>query len=537
MKTGNNPYNISEKYRQPAYIMLLIIITLITFCNSFYHDFAWEDERDIINNPYIRSLSAENLNQILFKKYDTSIYQPVSGITTLFAYQLWELNAMYYHIWNVVIYIINVILIYFFILSITKNREKSFLTSLFFSVHPIHSEVVSAIFGSCYIYSFIFLMMSFLCFIKYVRSEEKKIFYYILSIFLYFISIMTKEYGLALFPLFMLYDFTFVNELNLKNLSKRYKLYIPFIAISIFSLYTFMNFTTRVHAVSGLSRFFHFLMDIEIFTVFYLKNLIYPYGLNPMYNIKGLYLSFLILSICAFLLIIFSLIITWKRAKDIFYFIIWLIIALVPYTHFILPVTYVAADRYIYVASLSFCFFLSLIITGLYNFREKRIYKIISLSFFILITIWYMTLTVSQNRIWKNSTVLWTYVTELDPEYKDNGLSLKFMGDTYFKSRDMENAIKYYEKSLNYNEKDGNLIFSLGIAYMAKGDYNKAVDYLGKAKKIDPSNILIYNNLAVIYIKNGLYDKAVEEYKKSLEFDPQQEDVKENLHMLLKSEP
>ncbi|MEQ8224971.1 MAG: hypothetical protein ABRQ37_21820, partial [Candidatus Eremiobacterota bacterium] len=187
MKTENNSYIISEKYRNPAYIMLLIIITLITFCNSFYHDFAWEDERDIINNPYIRNMSAENFNQILFKKYDTSIYQPVSGLTTLFAYQLWGLNPVYYHIWNVVIYIINIILIYFFILSITKNREKSFLTSLFFSIHPIHSEVVSAIFGSCYIYSFIFLMMSFLCFIKYTGSEEKKI-YYILSIFLYFIS-------------------------------------------------------------------------------------------------------------------------------------------------------------------------------------------------------------------------------------------------------------------------------------------------------------------------------------------------------------
>ncbi|MEQ8190834.1 MAG: tetratricopeptide repeat protein, partial [Candidatus Eremiobacterota bacterium] len=327
-----------------------------------------------------------------------------------------------------------------------------------------------------------------------------------------------------------------VNELNLKNLSKRYKLYIPFIAISILSLYIFMHFTTRVQPFSGLSRFFHFLMDIEIFTVFYLKNLIYPYGLNPMYNIKGLYLSFLILSICVFLLIIFSLIITWKRAKDIFYFIIWLIIALVPYTHFILPVTYVAADRYIYVASLSFCFFLSLIITGLYNFREKRIYKIISVSFFILITIWYMTLTVSQNRIWKNSMVLWTYVTELDPEYKDNGLSLHFMGNVYFKSSDMENAIKYYEKALSYDEKNGNLIFSLGIACMAKGDYNKAIDYLEKAKKIDPSNFSIYNNLALIYSKKKLYDKAAEEYKKSLEFNPEQPDVKENLNMLLKSE-
>jgi len=514
--------------------MLLIIITLITFCNSFYHDFAWEDERDIINNPYIRKMSAENFNQILFKKYDTSIYQPVSGITTLFAYQLWGLNPMYYHIWNVVIYIINIILIYFFILSITKNREKSFLTSLFFSVHPIHSEVVSAIFGSCYIYSFIFLIMSFLCFIKYTGAEEKKI-YYILSIFLYFISIMTKEYGLALFPLFILYDFSFVKEVNLKNISKRYKLYIPFIAISIFSLYIFMHFTTRVHAVSGLSPFFHFLMDIEIFTVFYLRNLIYPYGLNPMYNIKGLYLSFLILSTCVFLLIIFSLIITWKRSKDIFYFIIWMIIALVPYTHFILPVTYVAADRYIYVASLSFCFFLSLIITGLYN-REKRIYKIISVSFFILITIWYMTLTVSQNRVWKNSMVLWTYVTELAPEYKDNGLSLKFMGDTYFKASDMDNAMKYYEKALSYDEKNGNLIFSLGIACMAKGDYNKAIDYLEKAKQIDPSNFSIYNNLALIYTKKRLYDKAAEEYKKSLEFNPQQPDVKENLNMLLKSE-
>lgn len=533
MKIENNSYNILEKYKQPAYIILLIIITLITFCNSFYHDFAWEDERDIINNPYIRNLSAENLNHILFQKFDMSIYQPVSALTSLIAYQLWGLNPMYYHICNVIIYIINIILIYFFILSITKSREKSFITSLFFSLHPIHSEVVSAIFGNCYIYSFIFLMMSFLCFSKYIRSEEKKIFY-ILSVLLYFISIMTKEYGLVLFPLFILYDFSFVHELNLKNISKRYKLYIPFIIISIFSLYIFMHFTTRVKSISGLSRFFHFLMDIEIFTVFYLRNLIYPVGLNPMYNIKGLYLSYLVLSICVFLLIILSLIITWKRTKDIFYFIMWLIIALIPYTHFILPVTYVAADRYIYVASLSFCFFLSLLIIKIYNFKGERIYKIISVSFFIIITIWYMTVTISQNRIWKNSTVLWTYVTELDSTYKDNGLSLTFMGDTYLKANDMDNAIKYYEKALYYNENNADVVLSLGIACMAKGDYNKAIDNLEKAKKMNPSNILIYNNLAIIYIQKGLYNKAAEEYRTSLEIDPKQAEVRQNLNILLK---
>ena len=499
---------------------------MITFYNTCHNGFVWDDERNIVNNRYLRDFSVKNLKNILLFSYDGSI-QPVKSLSYFIQYHFWALNPLPYHIWNIMLYILNIILIYFLIRHIAGSSEISLITCLLFSVHPLHSEIVAALFGKEYIYAFIFFLSSLLLFIKYLNNQEQKILY-ILSVISYLMSIMSKEFALTLFPLFILYDFSFVTTPGFKHFYRRFKLYIPFILSSLLFLYILMTSTERVKSVSGLSPMFNFLMDLEIFTVFYIKKLLYPVRLNPMYNIKGLYLTYMIMSLSIFLLIFLSLIISWKKSKSVFYFTMWFLTGLAAHSHFIIAVTFVAADRYIYFSSLAFCFFLSLLIVHI--FRKGR--KFLSISLMIVIMAIYINITVSQNRKWENNIILWTYVTSFEDDYKDNCLAFTYLANAYLQNRDIDKAIECYEKALNYSKDNYRLKLKLGLAYLEKGDYDRAASNLEEAKKLGKTEV--YNNLAIAYFKKGLKDKAVETYRKSLEIDPEQVDIKKNLNILLK---
>jgi tetratricopeptide (TPR) repeat protein len=517
------------------YIIILIIVTFIVFYNTFYNGFLWDDNNNIINNPFLVSPSWENLKYTFFNKYGGSIL-PVKLIAYLIKYRLWKLNPLPYHIWNVILYIINIILIYILILNINKSPEIALVTSLLFSLHPIHSEVVAALSGGEYLYAFAFFLSSLIIFSKYICEASKNSFYY-LSLLLYTMSILSKDFPVTLFPLFMIYDFCFISKLTLKSVREKILIYIPFIIIPSVFLYISMFFTSRVKHISGLSILYHFLMDLQIITLFYIKNLFYPSGLNPMYNIRFIYMSLLILSTGLFIIILLLLILSWKTSKEFFFFLMFFIFSIVPYTHFIVKANIVAADRYIYAGSLSFCYFLALILFKIYRFKDKRICKLLSVCLLTVLLVSYTTITISQNRKWENEMILWTYVTGLDEKYKDNALAFTYLGDAYLKDKDLDNAIKYYEKALSYTEGDNqNLRLILGLAYMDKGDYDKAIDNLEKGKKLERKNIFIHNNLAIAYSHRKLYDKAIEEYKRSLKINPEQSDVKKNLEILLSGE-
>ena len=96
-----------------------------------------------------------------------------------------------------------------------------------------------------------------------------------------------------------------------------------------------------------------------------------------------------------------------------------------------------------------------------------------------------------------------------------------------------EEAVKYYEKSIEINERildksDPALATSynnIALAYNDMGDYSKALEYYEKSIEIDertldkndPNLATSYNNIALVYNNMDEYLKALEYYKKSIE--------------------
>src|SRR5262249_17712029 len=62
------------------------------------------------------------------------------------------------------------------------------------------------------------------------------------------------------------------------------------------------------------------------------------------------------------------------------------------------------------------------------------------------------------------------------------------LGVSYTNSGDIDNAIKYFQKSVTVDPKFSDGYFQLAVSYIAKNDNNKAVEYFKKVIEIDPGS-------------------------------------------------
>ena len=83
-----------------------------------------------------------------------------------------------------------------------------------------------------------------------------------------------------------------------------------------------------------------------------------------------------------------------------------------------------------------------------------------------------------------------------------------------------DNAILYYQKSIEIDPDLATAFGNMGLAYSDKGNYNKAIECYQKVIKIDPDDAKAYVNMGNAYGYKGNYDKAIECYQKAIEINP-----------------
>jgi hypothetical protein len=118
--------NIKSSY---CYI-LIAIVTLIVFFNTFQNDFVFDDESVVQNNTSITSLS--NIPKYFtgeegFHKVIGKYYRPIVSATYAIDYALYGLSPKGFHITNVIIHLIASLLLFkIFSLLFRKIKIRKF---------------------------------------------------------------------------------------------------------------------------------------------------------------------------------------------------------------------------------------------------------------------------------------------------------------------------------------------------------------------------------------------------------------------------
>ena len=102
---------------------------------------------------------------------------------------------------------------------------------------------------------------------------------------------------------------------------------------------------------------------------------------------------------------------------------------------------------------------------------------------------------------------------EKDPQYQYN------LGLFYLNNNNLDEAIKYFNKSLALNPKNHLAWNALGLAQSMKANFEASIQAFQKALETNPQFSEAHNNLGTIYFELGQYEKAESEYRKAL-LDP-----------------
>ncbi len=164
---------LSEKKFTLLSIFLLILITFISYSNSFQAEFVFDDFYSIARNANIKNLN-------LTKIYQWSPTRFLTNLTFALNYHFSGLYSSVYHQTNFFIHLVNVIIVYFLINLIIKLgnifQKNHFMKNAFplsvaliFAVHPIQTQAVTYI-SQCYtILASLFYLLT-LCF--YLKSIQ-----------------------------------------------------------------------------------------------------------------------------------------------------------------------------------------------------------------------------------------------------------------------------------------------------------------------------------------------------------------------------
>ncbi|RKY85280.1 hypothetical protein DRQ09_07510 [candidate division KSB1 bacterium] len=115
---------------------------------------------------------------------------------------------------------------------------------------------------------------------------------------------------------------------------------------------------------------------------------------------------------------------------------------------------------------------------------------------------------------------------------KENHLNYFNLGLFYERTGKKKKALEYYQRSIDLNDKDPQILFYFGTFLLNSGKINEAKEFLQRAGEISPQTPEIWNNLAVANIKQGNYQQAIGAFEKMLAINPSDNTVKRRIASL-----
>ncbi|HJN56536.1 MAG TPA: tetratricopeptide repeat protein [Candidatus Woesearchaeota archaeon] len=547
-------------------VLLIILLSIISYFNIFQNEFVWDDHDFILDNPDIRSFS----NIPLFFTGDVDgLYRPLRSFHYTFVYSIAGKNEFLYHFNSLFFHMLISILVFFIIYEITNKRSISLIASLIFAAHPIHTGRVTNITAGFDLFGIFFMILSFYLYVKFSKFNKKK--YFLFSLLFFIIALFASEEAITLPLLIVLYGFCFNKEMfkNIKNnIIKNYSAF--FIAALLYVILRFFALGIRGRMEEYLAGSFYLTMLTMLKAyVYYIHLLIFPINLTLFHDIKiaGSFFNFNVL--ISFFILVIVLILTLKFYKNriLFFSVFWFFIALIPMSN-ILSLQVFMAERYLYVPSIGFSLLLSYFLFSIYNIKlknleQRKILRYGVVVFIILLLGFYALRTIDRNADFKNNLTLWSKTVKTSPnnskahnnlgftyehlgegkkaleEFEiavklrpDNFKALTNLGAVYANLKRYNESVFVLEKAIEIRQYD-RTYDKLGLVYVEIGDEENAIEQFNEAIKINPRYAKAHNDLGTVYGRIGEFDLALEEFNTAIKIDKDYADAYYNLGILL----
>lgn len=493
------------------YLLFLIIPVLILFYDTINYKILDWDDSIYLSNPDIKNLNIINI----FSTVYFGNYHPVTTMTQAFLLKAGNGNSEVFHLFNLILHILNSILVFTLFKKFAFNNSFSYLIALIFAIHPMHLESVLWISaGKDLIFSF-FYLLALIFYIKAlmlsnIKYSKKLYLTKLIYVFIFFIlSLLSKSMAITMPFILLLCDYYYGKKIDLSAIKEK----IPFFILSfVFAVITI--YSQRIATDTNLDMETYNIVEriiiiskailLYIFKVFIPINLsaIHPYPNN---------LNFSDYFYPAFLLLLLLLILKIKQnKKDLIFGILFFIITISLVLQIIPFGNSFISERYTYIPYLGIFFLLAKYIA--YYIKKHNIIKLFITLFGSLWIIFLFYKSYKHKENWKDDIKVFSRVLEVYPK---SSLASYNRGNQYYKTKDYKKAISDYNKALEFKPEYFAAKFNRAATKMQIKDYSGAIKDYKQLSILNPNNNLIYFNLALCYFYINNKEEACKNWEKA----------------------
>ncbi len=514
-------------------ILLLIIVTFGVYANSINNEFVWDDTHLIVNNPHIKNVNfipklfASDLYQNASRGDNIYYYRPMQMLSYMMDYFLWGLDARQYHVTNIFLHILNVLFVFIIAKELAGSELIAMASGLLFAVHPVHVAAVTYIAGRADLLMVLFLLFSFLVFIRNFKPGRPLKRLLSLSLLSFVFAVLSKETAL-IFP-FILLAYLFIFYRRDRDQEERGRAFIyslPFFIISfVYALFRFLKLGfIRKAMITSDGSMVTALLNAPKIIVEYFKLLFVPFNLHMEREVA--FQSFLTVGYLAPLIIlivvIWTLIKNARKYPGALFGLAWFFIALIPVLN-VFRINATVAEHWLYLPSIGLFISFS---EGV--FRSQRL-KNVKIILMIFVLFFLSVLTFRQNTYWQNEETLYERTLWFAPNSARVNTNLSIV---YLKQGKIDKALEKIEQSISIKPNDPVSHKILGNIYYKQKLFVKAYDEYKISIALDPQYAPSYLNLGALYFHQGLYDDAQKMFKKVIALNPASSQGHYNLGMV-----
>lgn len=553
-----------DKNYEKIIIFLLVIIPVVIYFQAIGFQFVWDDKPIYLNNSNFPDNFSIGDYLKFWNPANPGMYMPVTytfwtlGIilNKIFSNNLF--NPAIFHSLNIIFHILNGIFAFIILKKVLKHEWAAIAGSFLFLAHPIQIESVAWVSEFRGLLATFFGFAAIIYYLKYLDSKDKVIKYYLVSLLLFILALLSKP-SAVVFPIIIVVLDYFVHRRKVIEIAKATALFF-ILAIPIILKTKLAEEETVVSFIAPLWA--KPLIFLDAIT-FYLYKIINPFNLAVAYGRTPQYVmnnsDMLLLSCGIPIIIILALWMLRKRNNEYSHaFIIFIagFLSVSGLISFYYQEWSTVADRYTYISMLGVAIGFSYLIKSIKNNKISSLISTIFLTLFSIITLVHLP-------VWENDFTLWDSSIKNYPDVSAQAYDSR--GFIYLERKDYQNALSdfnlsvkinpnypraYYNrgvanldvgktkealldfsKAIELNFKNSSVWFNRGLCYSELNMNDKAISDYSESLKIMPNQADVYVNRGIAYAKSGIMDSAIADFQKALSINPNDEDAKHNLKM------
>ncbi|MDD5019604.1 MAG: tetratricopeptide repeat protein [Candidatus Omnitrophica bacterium] len=508
-------------------LFILVVIVFLVFLPSLRNGFInWDDQVYVLNNSSIKALTAANIRTI-FTSFYVSNYQPLTILSFLADYQVWQLRPFGYHLSNLLLHLGNVLLVFGLVRLLSGRYALAFLVALLFGVHPLRAESVAWIAERKDVLYAFFYLGALVSYVFYLTRGLKSRFLWI-TLALFFLSLLSKSMAVTLPVMLFCFDYFFRRRPDGHMFLEK----IPFFALSAaFALIALYSVYGGHHDIAGRSAVEGFFGGPLFALAFYLEKIFWPVSLSAYYpmdmfygmahQVKTYVWIFLFFSVC---------VLSARRTRKAVFGCLFFIVCLLPLLQILPMGDTKVADRWAYLAGIGIFYILGEVFFRAWDACRgpgaRLRYALVGLA--VVVVVLSAVTTFQRCGVWKDSVTFWTDVLKKYPRvviaYNNRGLAFINEGAFDRALRDSSKMARIIDERYALY-KGYYQLYNLNLAMLyelSQERYQEVIELAQEAIRLDPDKRYRYQiNLAVAYASLGDAARAEKLLRDSIQNDPE----------------